>query len=424
MRKLWIFVLWSQFLCCFELFSQEITLAQCLQMAKQNYPSLGKQTLLEQSRDHMVSTVNMVYLPRLSLSGQITYQSEVTHIELPKIAEQFGIKVPAPDKDQYQISATLYQLIWDGGNAESLKKDVIAHEKIAQQELGMEMKTIEQRIHQLYFGILLLNARLNTQKFWEEELYRSQQKLESYIANGMSNAIDRDKLRVEQLKAMQQRSQLEGAKRGMVEALNMMTGQHFTGVENFILPQEVDFSEVISSQRPELLLLDAQSDLIAAREKSNLASNMPVIGAFLQGGYGKPGLNFLSNELTPFWMGGVKLSWDLGNLYGYKNRSRSLKLQKQIINLQKETVKYNLCTQRNQERAALAELQSLLKTDSEIIRLKEQIKNAAEIKMDNGLANISDVLKETSEWKSAKELEALHRIQYVMTLYTLKNITE
>ena len=424
MRKLWAIALLVGFIFQPLLFSQNITLKQCRQWARENYPSCKKQGLLEQNRDYAVSSVNMVYLPQLSLSGQATYQSEVTRIDLPKNIESLGISLPYPDKDQYQISATLYQVIWDGGNTGAIKKGIIAREKISQQELALEIRNIETLVDRLYFGILLLNAQLNTQKLWEEELSRNQQKLESYIANGVSNESDRDKLRVEQLKAFQQREQLEGTRRGMLEALNMLMGKHLPGTDDFVMPEEVEFSDIVSPNRPELLLLDAQNDLLTAQENENMANNMPSIGAFIQGGYGKPGLNFLSNEFSPFWIGGVKFSWNLGNLYTYGNKKRSLKLQKQMVDLQKETVKYNLCTQRNQERSGLLELQSLLKSDREIIRLREQIKNATAIKVENGVANISDLLKETSEWKMAKEMEALHRIQYVMKLYTLKNITE
>lgn len=424
MRKFWITVFLSGFLFPLLLFSQDITLEQCREWARENYPSCKKQGLLEQNRDYAVSNVNMVYLPQLSLSGQATYQSEVTRIDLPKSIEASGISIPHPDQDQYQISATLYQVIWDGGNVDAVKQEIIAREKIARQELALEMRNIEKLVDRLYFGVLLLNAQLNTQKLWEEELNRNLQKLDTYIANGVGNELDRDKLRVEQLKAFQQREHLEGTRRGMLDALNMLMGKHLQNTNHFVMPQEVEFSDIISPNRPELLLLDAQSDLLTAQESGNMADNMPSVGAFIQGGYGKPGLNFLSNEFSPFWIGGIKLSWNLGNLYTYGNKKRSLKLQKQMVDLQKETVKYNLCTQRNQERSGLLELQSLLKTDQEIIRLREQIKKATETKVENGVADISDLLKETSEWKLAKEMESLHRVQYIMKLYTLKNITE
>ena len=45
------------------------------------------------------------------------------------------------------------------------------------------------------------------------------------------------------------------------------------------------------------------------------AGLMPRIGAFVQGGYGRPGLNMLEDSFEPYYVAGVRLSWNLGKLY-------------------------------------------------------------------------------------------------------------
>ena len=73
--------------------------------------------------------------------------------------------------------------------------------------------------------------------------------------------------------------------------------------------------------RPELRALDAKSDLLELQNKQLTAGLMPRIGAFFQGGYGRPGLNMLEDSFSPFYVAGVRLSWNMGKLYTLKNDS-------------------------------------------------------------------------------------------------------
>ena len=61
--------------------------------------------------------------------------------------------------------------------------------------------------------------------------------------------------------------------------------------------------------------------------------------------------------------------------------------------------------------------------DNEIISLRTQIKNAAEAKVENGTMTVSDLLQEINALEIARQARSLHEIQYLMSIYTLKNIT-
>ncbi len=50
---------------------------------------------------------------------------------------------------------------------------------------------------------------------------------------------------------------------------------------------------------------------------------MPKLGAFAQGGYGKPGLNMFDNEFSPYFLGGIRLIWNFGNLYTLNNDKKN-----------------------------------------------------------------------------------------------------
>lgn len=84
-------------------------------------------------------------------------------------------------------------------------------------------------------------------------------------------------------------------------------------------PESPERSLFTQINRPELRALDAKSEWIETQNKQVTAGLMPRIGAFVQGGYGRPGLNMLEDSFEPYYVAGVRLSWNLGKLYTLKN---------------------------------------------------------------------------------------------------------
>ena len=167
----------------------------------------------------------------------------------------------------------------------------------------------------------------------------------------------------------------------------------------------------------------AQKATIDAQTADLKSSIMPVIGAFAQGGYGKPGLNMLQNEFDAFFIGGIKLSWNFGNLYTFKNNVRTNELKKMNIESQKGTFIHNLKVQISQQQIEIGKYLRIMKDDDEIISLQQHIKDAADNKVENGTMTVSDMLKELTALEIAKQLRLLHEIQHINSVYALNNIT-
>jgi outer membrane protein TolC len=71
----------------------------------------------------------------------------------------------------------------------------------------------------------------------------------------------------------------------------------------------------------------------------------------------------------------------------------------------------------------LGKYQKLIEQDKEILSLKSSIKNAYEIKYDNGISTLSELLDRTNEESVAKQNLVVHEIQYLMKAYQYKNKT-
>jgi outer membrane protein TolC len=176
-------------------------------------------------------------------------------------------------------------------------------------------------------------------------------------------------------------------------------------------------------KRPELALFEAQNKMLDSQKTLINAGNLPRIGAFIQGGVGKPGLNMFVNEIAPFYIGGLRLSWNFSGFYSQKNNINKIELSKKTVDIQKETFLFNTDLKLKQQKTDIEKLLNTVKTDEEIISLRANIKKSTSAKLENGTATVTDLIRDVNAESQAKQLKSLHDIQLIMSIYQLKNST-
>ncbi|MFV0419727.1 MAG: TolC family protein [Dysgonomonas sp.] len=402
-------------------FSQKtvITLDECHTKARRNYPLIKRYQLIEKSREFNLSNAAKGYLPQISLSAKASYQSEVTKIPISVP----GIDVKGLSKDQYSATIDVAQTIWDGGVI-SAKKDIAnASANVEQKQVDVDLYTINDRVNQLYFGILLLDAKINQNDLLQEELERNYNRVFSYIQNGVANQSDLDAVKVEQLKAQQNNTLLQSARKSYIDMLATLTGEAINDNDELQKPQGEGL--VISRQvnRPELDLFEAQLNNLEIQKKSIKTAYMPKLGLFVTGGYGKPGLNMLENDFSPYYIGGVRLSWNFGSLYTQKNDKSLIETSQNLLLTQRETFLFNMSMETVQEQNEIDKNRDLLKYDDEIIYLRSNVKKAAETKVENGVLTVTDLLREINAEDMAKQDKIQHEIELLLSIYNLKFTT-
>ena len=63
-----------------------------------------------------------------------------------------------------------------------------------------------------------------------------------------------------------------------------------------------------------------------------------------------------------------------------------------------------------------------MRSDDEIIRLRANIRRAAEAKVANGSLSVTEMLEEVVRESMAKQDKALHEIQLLMNIYQQKHL--
>lgn len=393
--------------------TNSISLDSCYLLAKRNYPLVKQYELIEKTKDYSLENIAKGYLPQININGQATYQSDIT--QLPKIIPG----VPVLTKDQYRLYAEADQPIYDGGIIKEQKKLQEANSIVDKQKLEVELYKLEDRINQLFFGILLIDEQLKQNALTKDDIQLGLDKVNAQIANGTALRSNADVLKAELLKANQQTVELNSNRKAFTDMLSLFIKKPLDENTVFIKPPDIIPSPEI--KRPELLMYDYQHKIFDAQNNLLTAQNRPKLSFFVQGGFGKPAFNILSNNFDPFYIGGLKLNIPLSGFYTIKNDRALLNINKENIDLQKETFLFNTHIALKQQNADIVKLQTFLKTDDEIIPLRTNVKKAALAQLENGVINSSDYLREVNAEDNAKQNKILHEIQLLLAQYNERN---
>jgi outer membrane protein TolC len=289
--------------------------------------------------------------------------------------------------------------------------------------VDVDLYALNDRVNQLFFGILSLNDQLQQNALLQNELQTDYNKIAAYIRNGVANQADLDNIHVEQLNANQNRVQLEAIRKAYIEMLSALINIS-VNPDQLVAPEvPSSITALLVNKRPELALFHAQNLLYESQRKSIYAANLPKVNLFVQGGYGRPGLNMLDNSFSPYYIGGVSLSWNFGGFYTQKNNLKMIETNQKLIDTQLETFLFNSRLQEMQQSNEIDQWRKLIKSDDEIIHLRHNVKLAAEAKVANGTLAVTDLIQEITAENQAMLNKRLHEVQLMQAVYNLKNTT-
>lgn len=401
----------------------QITIEECYRKAQENYPLIKQYDLIEKTKEYNLANASRGYLPQVMLSAKATYQSDVTKMpfDLAQLGMQ-GIKIPTLSKDQYGVTLEINQTIWDGGEISSQRAIARTGSAVEEKKVEVNVYSINDRVNRIYFGILLTDARIEQNRLLKKELQRNYDRVYSCMLGGIANSSDLDAVRVDQLKAEQNEAALLCTKQAYVEMLSQLIGEEIDATAEFVKPSIMRPS-TDAINRPELELYDMQVKNFEAENRRVSSALYPRFGLFITGGYGRPGLDMLKNEFSPYYLAGVRMSWNIGSFYTEKNRRRVIRNNIQSVEAQRETFLFNTRLDIAMKDKSIEKYVGQLKYDDEIIRLKTSIREASEKKMENGTLSGTDLMRDVNAEQMAIQDKILHEMELLSAIYDLKFAT-
>ena len=404
--------------------SAQVTLEECVTLAQDNYPLIRKYDLLNQTKDVNLSDINKSWLPQINVYAQGTVQNETPTFpeSLAGIISQTGTNISGLNEWQYKIGADISQNIWDGGASKSGRQIERAKDAERQAALDVQLYSIRKRVEDLYFGILLVEEQAEQTRNIQALLQSNLDKLRTMYENGTAMQSDVDMVEAQYLSTAQQLTQAESTAESYRKVLEIFTGKSLVGQE--LVKPDVSIPQDLLPNRPELRHFETQLQTNEAKNASITASTMPKIGLFAQAYYGYPGFDYfesmMNHDLSFNLLAGVKVSWNIGAFYHKKNDRRKLRLSSGNIAVERDVFLFNTNMQTRSQLDRIDELKAVMEKNDRIVKLRTNVRKAAEAQLDNGVIDATALLTKLTDEKQARLTASYHEIQLLQSIFQLK----
>jgi outer membrane protein TolC len=310
------------------------------------------------------------------------------------------------------VSLDINQLIYDGGLTKAFYEisDLESAFKISQLEASL-IRTDKQAID-LFFQISLQKQLIDNANLLLDQLAQSQAHAEKLLKGGVIDKKDVFAIRVKIIETTQKEKEanfhLRIAKESLAQLMSI-EGSDFD-ISDASLPTPVNADHF--AKRPELKSLAVKERLILAQNHLNETKVKPNISAFLNNGYGRPGLNFLANEFDFYTTAGIRFSVPLDHLYTRNNEIENQinKVATEDTRLSRENVLRTFSIDESRLLGELEKLKTWLMEDDQIIEMRQQMLQISHSKWEGGEITTTEYLMEVTELALAEERRATHNI--------------
>ena len=391
-----------------------LTLDEARQMAHDNYPAIRQYALLEQSRDYTLDNVAKAWLPQVSAQAGVCAFTDI-------VKQSTLMRMMGMDMKNWTAGAsvTVRQSVYDGGQTAAQREVAAAQNDVQRLQLRVTMYAVNERIEQLFFGILLIDEQMVQGQLLYDDLTTSEKTVRSMMKGGIANQSDLDAVLVEKLKTTQQMETLKASRKAYLRMLGVFVGKDLPVDERLEKPSSLATKGEWGVNRPELQCYASQNLLLDAQRRQLDAKIRPTVSLFGMGMVHTKVSDLLN---TGVLMGGVSVAWNIGALYTRKNDIRKLAVQRAMNESQRETFLFNNRLQNEEADGNIASLRRQIAQDEEIVRLRESIRSKTDRKVQLGTESVSELVRDINAVSMARAQKALHETQLLREMYKQKTI--
>jgi len=400
--------------------AQARTLEECQQAAEKHYPQICQYGLIEKTTNLTVANIAKGWLPQISASAQATYQSDVAAWPetMQGVMQQLGVPIKGLSKTQYRMGVDIYQLVYDAGALQAQQAVARSKGRVESAQMEVNLYALRQRVHEMYFSLLLLSEQIELNKDLQTLLSANAQRLEVMLKGGIAAESDWQSVKAEHLIAVQQGVALQSQQRALQQILSVFCGIE---VKHPTKPTFPLLSQQAQVERPELRVFDSQLQVLEAQEKSLKSTLFPKFGFFAQGFYGYPGYNMFEDMMRHRWslngLVGAKLTWNLSAFYTQKKDKAKIELQRKIIENHRQTFLFNNQIQQIETEENMRKYRELMKNDAALLQLRTAVRKAGESKLVHGIIAISDLLRDINAENAARVQQTIHEIEWLKQVH-------
>ncbi|HMF94790.1 MAG TPA: TolC family protein [Vicinamibacterales bacterium] len=369
--------------------------------------------LLNVQTDLRVRNIEAERYPAISVLGLTQYQSDVP---TPPPFLPGGQPLFLPPKDTYDVSVRVDQRIYDPASSARL---ALAHADLAESQARVRtsLYALRTEVNESFFAAALLQEELGALETSIGDLEARLRETAARVREGAALAGDAAAVEAALLRQRQQADELRANRGAALARLAMLTARPIGDEAVTSLP---DLTAAVSNargaldtlrSRPEYAQFDRARDRVARQQDAAAAADLPQVSAFGRAGYGRPGLNFISDQWQVYALGGVQLQWKAWTWKTSTREHEALALQQDIVTAEERAFSSTLRRGIEVDLATIDRLQGTVAADDRIITLRESIDRAARLRLQEGVTTAADYLDRRSEWLTAQFDRARHRVE-------------
>jgi len=389
-----------------------ISLTECHRLAASHAPRMKDSEVIRTIESLKISKITRNWLPEMNVNGKFSYQSDVVTIALEDAP--IPVEFPEVSRDQYMLNLDLSQTLYDGG-INSRKKALEQAEAEAElQQVKVDLYGIKEQVNQLFFTTLVLQENLLNLGINLDNLTGRREVLQTSLENGVILESDLMMIDVEILRIRQAMVEIEAGRKSCVETLEVLCGTDFHEDATLVKPL-LDSVGRQKGIRPEYRLFELKEASMEAGRELLSRKRIPVLYAFGQTGYGKPGYNMLNNEWDFYYMVGAGLRWNIWDWNQSRQEAMVLEQQKYLLRNRKAAFDRQMESLKIQEKAKMEQYRKTLEMDEQVLGLQGEIAERAATKLENGTITATDYLIELNKESQARIRLTTHQIQLMQS---------
>ena len=113
--------------------------------------------------------------------------------------------------------------------------------------------------------------------------------------------------------------------------------------------------------------------------------------------------------------------WNISSFYNNDLSRKQLQNAMANVQLQKDIFAFNNRLQTEKENAEISRIREVLRDDDEIVRLRSNVRKAAELRLKEGIIDTNGLLNKISDESAAMISRSTHEIELLKAIYDLKH---
>lgn len=378
--------------------------------AERHDPRLRELAIRESQAALHLRNIAAERLPTIAGSGQAQYQSVVT--EFPG---SLGRPGQALLHDTYDANVQVTQTVLDPSRS---ARTAVERAQLARNRADVQtaLYTNREQVNESFFSVAALTARHEAVLATIADLQAQIDVVAARVRNGAALPSELAALRAEVLRRRQDDEQLLADRDAAIRVLSDLTGVALQADAPLVLPAlerrvaATRASDTVRA-RPEFERFARTREVLARQAEVLDAQRKPRFSAFLRGGTGRPGLNFLSTTFEPYWIGGLQLQWNPLDWGRAAHDRESLVLERDAVNAEAQAFADALRRATTRDLATIDRLERVLAADDEIVVLREQIVRETMARFRESTITAAELVDRETDLLAARIARGLHHVE-------------